>query len=63
MEFEDLIINANCKHILLSYNNTGNSKDVRSNARIADSDILRILKNKGEAENEQPPADIRDLMP
>jgi adenine-specific DNA-methyltransferase len=48
--FEDLIRNANCKHILLSYNNTGDSKDGRSNARITDNDILRILKNKGEVE-------------
>ncbi len=48
--FEDLIRNADCKHILLSYNNTGDSKDGRSNARISDNDILRILKNKGEVE-------------
>jgi adenine-specific DNA-methyltransferase len=48
--FEDLINNANCKHILLSYNNTGNSKDGRSNARINDNNILRILQNKGEVE-------------
>ncbi|HCJ67610.1 MAG TPA: DNA methyltransferase, partial [Elusimicrobia bacterium] len=48
--FEDLIKNANCKHILLSNNNTGDSKDGRSNARIKDNDILRILKNKGEVE-------------
>jgi len=48
--FEDLIKNANCKHILVSYNNTGESKDGRSNARISDNDILRILKNKGEVE-------------
>lgn len=48
--FEDLIRNANCKHILLSYNNTGVSKDGRSNARISDNEILRILKNKGEIE-------------
>lgn len=48
--FENLIRNANCKHILLSYNNTGDSKDGRSNARIADNDILRILKKKGEVE-------------
>jgi len=48
--FEDLIINANCKHILLSYNNTGNSRDDRSNARISDDDILRILQHKGEVE-------------
>lgn len=48
--FEDLIRNTNCKHILLSYNNTGHSKDGRSNARINDEDIIRILKNKGELE-------------
>ena len=48
--FEDLIINANCKHILLSYNNTGDSKDGRSNARIKDDDLIRILNNKGKVE-------------
>jgi len=48
--FANLIKNANCKHILLSYNNTGNSKDGRSNARISDDDILQILNNKGDVE-------------
>ena len=48
--FTDLIKNANCKHILISYNNTGESKDGRSNARIKDDVIINILKNKGEAE-------------
>jgi len=48
--FEDLINNAKCKHILLSYNNTGDSKDGRSNARMMDKDILRILNNKGDVE-------------
>lgn len=48
--FEDLIMNARCNHILLSYNNTGDSKDGRSNARMTDKDILRILTNKGEVE-------------
>ena len=46
--FEDLIRNAKCKHILLSYNNTGSSKDARSNARMADHDIIQVLKSKGE---------------
>jgi len=46
--FSDLIQNANCKHILLSYNNTGKSKNERSNARIKDKDIIKILKQKGE---------------
>jgi len=48
--FEDLIKHANCKHILLSYNNTGESKDGRSNARMSDDDILQILNNKGDVE-------------
>ncbi len=48
--FEDLIRNAKCKHILLSYNNTGDSKVGRSNARMNDKDILRILNNKGDVE-------------
>ena len=48
--FADLIRNADCKHILLSYNNTGDSKDDRSNARINDDEILQILNDKGEVE-------------
>lgn len=48
--FADLIKNADCKHILLSYNNTGDSKDGRSNARMNDDEILRILKEKGDVE-------------
>lgn len=45
--FRDLIQNAKCKYILMSYNNTGESKDDRSNARISDSDIMEILESKG----------------
>lgn len=48
--FTDLIENANCKHILVSYNNTGESKDVRSNAKIKDKEIVNILKRKGKVE-------------
>ena len=48
--FSDLIDNANCKHILFSYNNTQKSKDGRSNARISDDDILDILNNKGKVD-------------
>lgn len=48
--FTDLIENANCKHILVSYSNTGESKDVRSNARIKDKEIVNILKRKGKVE-------------
>lgn len=45
--FEDLINNIDAKYILLSYNNTGTKSDDRSNARISDEDIFRILKKKG----------------
>lgn len=45
--FSDLISNANCKHILFSYNNTCDSKDDRSNARISDDEISHILSKKG----------------
>lgn len=48
--FTDLIENANCKHILVSYNNTGESKDGRSNARIKDEQIIDILERKGKVE-------------
>jgi adenine-specific DNA-methyltransferase len=48
--FSDLIKNAKCKHILVSYNNTGESKGGRSNARIKDKDIMQILTNKGDVE-------------
>jgi len=48
--FVDLIKNADCNHVLLSYNNTGDSKDGRSNARMSDDEILQILNNKGDVE-------------
>ena len=46
----DLVGHADCQHILLSYNNTGESKDGRSNARISDGKILDILESRGEVE-------------
>jgi len=48
--FSDLIKNANCKHILVSYNNTGKSKDGRSNARISDEEIINSLRMRGDVE-------------
>jgi len=48
--FTDLISNADCKHILVSYNNTEEKKDGRSNARISDEHILNALKSRGEVE-------------
>ena len=46
--FEDLILNTKAKHILLSYNSTGDTKHGRSNAKISDTEILEILNKKGE---------------
>ena len=48
--FADLISNANCKHILVSYNNTGENKDERSNARISDEQIIKILRIRGDVD-------------
>ncbi|WP_024789847.1 DNA adenine methylase [Lebetimonas sp. JH292] len=48
--FEDLIKNAKAKYILFSYNNMKDKGHSRSNARISDEDIFRILKQKGKVE-------------
>ncbi len=45
--FEELISNINAKYILFSYNNMATKGNDRSNAKIADEDILRILEAKG----------------
>ncbi len=45
---EDLIENIEAKYILFSYNNTQQKANSRSNARISDDEILKILKYKGE---------------
>lgn len=46
----DLIKNIQTNHILLSYNNTGEKKNERSNAKISDQRIMEILKERGEVE-------------
>lgn len=45
--FEELINDIKAKYILLSYNNMAEKGNSRSNARISDGDILRILGKKG----------------
>lgn len=45
--FEYLIKNINAKYILFSYNNMATKGNGRSNAKIADEDIMRILQSKG----------------
>lgn len=47
-EFADLIENIRAKYILVSYNNTGEKGNARSNAKISDSQIMSILSKKGE---------------
>ena len=44
---EDLNKQLNCKYIVLSYNNMAKKGNDRSNARISDEDIIRILSAKG----------------
>lgn len=45
--FEDLISKIKAKYILLSYNNMAEKGNGRSNAKISDDDIMRILSRKG----------------
>ena len=45
--FQELIEKANARYILLSYNNMSNKGNDRSNAKINDEDIVKILKQKG----------------
>lgn len=45
--FAELINSINARYILLSYNNMENKGNERSNAKIIDDDILRILQTKG----------------
>lgn len=47
-EFADLIENISAKYILVSYNNTGEKGNARSNAKITDAEIKEILLSKGE---------------
>ena len=49
-EFQDLITKLNAKHIIVSYNNTENTKHGRSNAKISFNQIKNILMKKGKTE-------------
>lgn len=46
--FETLVRDIKAKYILLSYNNMAEKGNGRSNAKISDRDILRILGERGE---------------
>lgn len=45
--FESLVNDIKAKYILLSYNNMADKGSGRSNAKISDDDIMKILKQKG----------------
>ena len=45
---EDLVDKLHCRYIMLSYNNNGQNLQIRSNAKISDDEIIRILGNRGE---------------
>lgn len=45
--FEKLIDSIRAKYIMLSYNNMAEKGNDRSNAKISDEDIMRILQKKG----------------
>ncbi len=45
--FEELIDSIHAKYIILSYNNMAEKGNDRSNAKISDEDIMRILQKKG----------------
>lgn len=46
--FDDLISKLNCKYIVVSYNNTYNSKSKSSKNKIEYEDIVKSLQNRGE---------------
>lgn len=45
--FEDLVDHIHARYIILSYNNMAEKGNERSNAKISDGDIMRILGKKG----------------
>ncbi|MBQ6236983.1 MAG: DNA adenine methylase [Bacteroidales bacterium] len=45
---EDLVNKLHCRYIMLSYNNNGQKLQIRSNAKISDEEIMRILGKHGE---------------
>lgn len=45
---EDLVDKLRCRYIMLSYNNNGQKLQIRSNAKISDDEIMRILVKRGE---------------
>ena len=47
---QDLINNIDAKLIIVSYNNTYNARSTASNNKIKESDLIKMLQNKGKLE-------------
>lgn len=47
---EDLIAKLRCRYILFSYNNNGKKLQCRSNAKLTDEEIIRILSKRGDVQ-------------
>lgn len=47
---EDLVRKLNCRYILFSYNNNGKKLQCRSNAKLTDDEIIRILSIRGDVQ-------------
>ena len=45
--FEELISSVNAKYFILSYSDMGDKGNDRSNARMSDKDIIKIMEQKG----------------
>lgn len=46
----DLVEKLNCRYILFSYNNNGKKLQCRSNAKLTDEEIIRILSTRGDVQ-------------
>lgn len=47
---EDLVRKLRCRYILFSYNNNGKKLQCRSNAKLSDDEIIRILSLRGDVQ-------------
>ena len=47
---EDLVRKLRCRYILFSYNNNGKKLQCRSNAKLTDEEIVRILSIRGDVQ-------------
>lgn len=50
MALEDLVRKLRCRYILFSYNNNGKKLQCRSNAKLTDEEIVRILSIRGDVQ-------------